>query len=89
MSKNVVHIANAWYAAVKWADQHPHWIPVEEELPKIPKNDWKSDNVLFVVNGEIFYGYHGKYTWHTPFLSFNNHDVTHWMPLPAPPRKED
>lgn len=70
-------------------DSYYQWIPVEEELPKIPKNDWKSDNVLFVVNGEIFYGYHGKYTWHTPFLSFNNHDVTHWMPLPAPPRKEE
>ena len=23
MSKNVVHIADAWYAAVKWADEHP------------------------------------------------------------------
>lgn len=71
-----------------WADQHPHWIPVEERLPEIPKNDWKSNNVLFVVNGEIFYGYHGKYTWHAPFVSFNNHEVTHWMEI-VPPRKED
>lgn len=23
MSKNVVHIADAWHAAVKWADKHP------------------------------------------------------------------
>lgn len=23
MSKNVVHIADAWYAAVQWADEHP------------------------------------------------------------------
>lgn len=23
MSKNVVHIADAWYAAVKWSDEHP------------------------------------------------------------------
>lgn len=23
MSKNVVHIADAWYAAVQWADTHP------------------------------------------------------------------
>lgn len=23
MSKNVVHIADAWYAAVQWADAHP------------------------------------------------------------------
>lgn len=73
----------------KWADFHPQWIPVEERLPEIPRNDWKSNNVLFVVNGEIFYGYRGKYTWHAPFVSFNNHEVTHWMPLPQPPRKED
>ena len=23
-SKNVVHIADAWYAAVEWADEHPN-----------------------------------------------------------------
>jgi hypothetical protein len=34
MSKNVVHIADAWYAAVKWADSHHNWIPVEERLPE-------------------------------------------------------
>lgn len=72
----------------EWADQHPQWISVEERLPEIPKNDWKSNNVLFVVNGEIFYGYRGKYTWHAPFVSFNNHEVTHWKDI-VPPKNED
>ena len=83
-----VDAENACVEMAEWLDQHPQWIPVEERLPEIPKNDWKSDNVLFVVNGEIFYGYRGKYTWFAPFVSFNNHEVTHWKDI-VPPKNED
>ena len=104
MSKNTVHIADAWYAAVKWADQHPHWIHVKDyekdELPPlIDKEDQYgcSVSVLFVVNLDgINYVNKGCFdydtgVWHSidAGLSYTKEQVTNWMPLPQPPRKED
>ena len=104
MSKNVVHIADAWYAAVKWADSHPHWISVEDyekdELPSlIDKEDQYgcSVSVLFVVNLDgINYINKGCFdydtgVWHSidTGLSYTKEQVTHWMSLPQSPRKED
>lgn len=72
----------------RWADQHPHWIPVEEDLP--PENGktqqsisvWATDGLM---SGEFRYNFDTKTwtnTWGDPF------DITHWMPLPQAPRKE-
>ena len=79
MSKNVVHIADAWYAAVKWADSHPHWISVEDELPKDGAHVVTINKVGLK---EVRHFYHDKW-----FSSFGNEygDVTHWMPIPQPP----
>jgi len=70
----------------EWADQHPHWISVEDELPPIDpayKKEELSINVL-VTDGRVvhtaFYEYKGK-KW--PWWG----KTTHWMPLPAPPKK--
>lgn len=89
MSKNVVHIADAWYAAVKWADEHPNWISVEDELP--PENGKTQQSIsVWATNGiiacEMRYNFDTKKwtdMWGDPF------DVTHWMPLPTLPRKEE
>ena len=88
----------------KWADQHPHWIPVEEERPKF---DWKDDGTWSSSLPILIYSIHGisigtfqldhitgKAYW---FFDGSKHEefmdkwriVTHWMPLPAAPRKEE
>lgn len=93
----------------KWADSHPQWIPVEEELP--PKGmevlawgitkpvekgklsfcdvfySWRMDHKpLFYdevdENGFCLYSL-GSRSDHRGFK------ITHWMPLPEAPRKED
>ena len=62
-----------------WADQHPHWIPVEERLPE-------EENLYIVSNGkETSVAYWVEDAWD----SFGD-VITHWMPLPeAPQGKED
>ena len=66
----------------EWADAHPHWISVEDGLPQ---------------NGELVFAYNGKdYTisWCAKNKCHTNREmldgakpVTHWMPLPQPPKK--
>jgi hypothetical protein len=77
MSKNVVHIADAWYAAVKWADSHPAWVSVEEELPKEGGEYLVSDGTDSMA--DIWLCGIG---WRDPD---NNERVTHWMSKPTPP----
>ena len=61
-----------------WADQHPNWISVEERLPK-------EENLYIVSNGkETSVAYWVEDAWD----SFGD-VITHWMPLPPAPRKED
>lgn len=73
----------------KWADFHPHWIPVEERLP--PENGKTQQSISVwatngLTSGEFRYNFDTKTwtdTWGDPF------DITHWMPLPQLPRKEE
>lgn len=74
----------------KWADSHPQWIPVEEELPE-KENEFEDYSKLVVVtNGKDFwkgmYNYGGE-DWRT-FDLWLIDDATHWMPI-VPPRKEE
>lgn len=77
-------LESAFDEGVVWADEHPHWISVEDELPPMRNEDGMSDKVLTHSKGGIIYmnryDYWGN-TWGNP-LAFN---VTHWMPMPAPP----
>ena len=75
MSKNVVHISDAWYAAVKWADSHPNWISVEDELPKE-----KGAYLFHFDDGQT------RVEGYFPELHLSK-CVTHWMEI-VPPRKE-
>jgi hypothetical protein len=85
MSKNVVHIADAWYAAVKWADFHPHWIPVEKELPKADGRYIIADKYGGVE--QMNFDTESKCWWLRGTGEMSDF-VTHWMPKPMPPRKE-
>lgn len=73
-----------------WADSHPNWIPVEEELPpKMDKWTKASDYVLVYTNeGEWLIGryWHDGDGW--SISGFTKAKVTHWMPI-VPPRKEE
>ena len=76
----------------EWADSHPRWISVEDELPKINPNDseWEySDDVIVALkDGSIAVGRYerdnsiGEHYW---VLYGVDKDliVTHWMPLPS------
>lgn len=79
-----------------WADAHPHWLSVVDDLPKINPNgsEWEySDDVLVVFkDGSIAVGRYerdnstGEHYW---WLYGVDKDlvVTHWMPLPQAPKE--
>ena len=71
----------------KWADKNPHWISVVDDLPPIQDKGTYSDLVLVCgTKGEIDtakYSYMSN-RWQCNAVLLT---VTHWMPLPAPPRK--
>lgn len=68
---------------------YPQWIPVEEELP--PENGKTQQSISVwatngLTSGEFRYNFDTKTwtdMWGDPF------DITHWMPLPQLPRKEE
>lgn len=77
---------DAFMAGAQWADSHPHWISVEDELPPKQPNREQSKNVLVRTNsGRIkieYYDYGNdviKEWW--------EYNITHWMPLPQAPKK--
>lgn len=71
----------------EWADQHPHWIPVEEELPEERKVVWVRKHFNKEVLGE-FDIYDSAAFCNGEFQCDNSCTVTHWMEI-VPPRKEE
>ena len=78
------YVENACVEMAEWLDQHPHWIPVEEELPKergklylVCDKYGRVCESAYDVEDDIWYRQSGT------VLS-----PTHWMPLPEAPRKE-
>ena len=72
-----------------WADAHPHWISVEDEMPKggfaiITNGDdvlvgkYNFEKGLWGVRNKTMFAY---------TLLPANWKVTHWMPLPQAPKK--
>ena len=60
------------------------WISVKERLPE------KDTSVLFSDKESVFLGFLLSDMGHDPFWSsydyLENHNITHWMPLPEPPK---
>lgn len=86
MGKCSTEIIQALSFALRWCDEHPNWISVEDELPK----DYES--VLAAVGGNHF-AFVGiclnKKTWYCNIQnkSVEIEGITHWMPTPQPPKK--
>ena len=80
ISATIADFCTGW----READQHPQWIPVEEH----PKVDISCTLLVHYVDGTIdICDYYGDFYDYTGENVTRN--VTHWMPLPQPPRKED
>ena len=68
------------------------WISIEDELPPKPSEYDELSIVVLATDGEEVYK--GLYMsgedlngWFTPDMWVLN-DITHWMPLPEPPKEE-
>lgn len=68
--------------------EFPEWIPVKYKLPKF-------DEVVQITDGiEVGHGFLEGINstagtvlmWHSPFCDIDEEHVTHWMPLPQPPK---
>ena len=69
-----------------WADAHPHWINVEDELPPKRPNREQSKNVLVRTNSgrtKIEYYDYGN----DVIKEWWKYNITHWMPLPQAPKE--
>ena len=73
MGKCSTEIIQALAFALRWCDEHPHWISVEEEgLPT------KDGCYLFCAEGEpVYMCYY--------YADFKMSRASHWMPLPKMP----
>jgi hypothetical protein len=75
MGKCSTEIIQALAFALKWADAHHHWTSVEDELPK------ENGRYLFYherIGVQLVYYYND--------LTLDK-AVTHWMPMPEPPKE--
>ena len=98
--QNNQHTSPSWEAigmaieALK--EQQPKWIPVDEKKPKSMAN-----KVLVYLDHEDLVGYigfghyekfQGEEMWydleHNEQFSKRGYTVTHWMPLPEPPKDD-
>ena len=74
MGKCSTEIMQALAFALRWADAHPRWISINDELPN------EDGMYIFLQSGIIYTAMYYK--------SIGLHrDITHWMPLPQPPKK--
>ena len=74
----------------KWADQHPHWIPVEERKPQERGHYLVYSQFGDVWLSEWMQDKKGRWDWYVaPICVGIISKVTHWMPLPEAPRKEE
>ena len=71
----------------QYAQTHPNWISVEDQLPE------ECELVYAIREGNVEPGIYkfmakDQWEWAPRFIACLD-DITHWMPLPQPPRKED
>lgn len=85
------HIAALQQEIEKLRRQVPRWIPVDERLPEVWRNDETAELVNYMIYSPDFGvdigNYHAKAKkWLCMALPCT---VTHWAPLPEPPEVEN
>lgn len=85
------HIAALQQEIEKLRRQGPRWIPVDERLPEVWRNDETAELVNYMIYSPDFGvdigNYHAKAKkWLCMALPCT---VTHWAPLPEPPEVEN
>lgn len=74
--------------------QVPRWISVEERLPPVAGvygSGYEYSEDLIVYDGlrrRVAYYYHTTELWVDSRYEDDTFEVTHWMPLPEPPKEE-
>ena len=79
----IIAYRNGFTTGAMWRQTHPHWISVEDELPKI---GWTMSDTVVVTDGQgglRLAWYHQDEGWH--FATGLTFEPTHWMPLPSLP----
>lgn len=92
LANDQTHIAALQQKIDRLRAQVPRWIPVEERLPEL-QNWGASKVVLGIVQNESGYPppnpcfcvYLGNQQW---TIRGRMATITHWMPLPEPPKEE-
>lgn len=73
---------DAFVAGAEWADEHPHWISVEDELPENYRG------VIIAISHHFCYtAFRCGDKWYLNDV-INPRELpsaTHWMPMPQPP----
>lgn len=74
-------VQDAFEQGAEWADKHPRWISVEDELPK--------DGIYTATINKVGFQAVRYYKGGKWFSSYGNEygDITHWLPLPQAPKK--
>ena len=73
--------------AIDFGQQHPNWIPVEERLPK--EQDWYLCYNDVEDGSEVLHWEGDGNVWMDNDWHYKSKEITHWMTLPQPPRKEE
>jgi len=79
-------------AGLVWLDESPadgDWISVKDGLPEVEKSEYSID-VLTISDYGVKIGFCDigrKEWWLTTDSDEMLHNVTHWMPIPAPPKQ--
>ena len=68
--------------AGKWCEAVPKWIPVTERLPE---HGWYLAYCP-TIKMEVLHFHSAEEVWSSE--RYYNIEVTHWMPLPEPPKEE-
>lgn len=89
-STGAIFIGDLIDECFEFGQQHPRWISVEDELPK-------ETNMYIVVHHNVvctMWWYDNLEEWAEIYVDENEYlqsrqmdGVTHWMALPAPPKK--
>jgi hypothetical protein len=64
----------------------PVWIPAEEFLPEPFEDVLTAETLPFADERIVFLGYWDGKTWHATGFENEEAVVSHWMPLPEPPK---